>query len=327
MSLFVKEIAQAGPLIRFIYSNNSEIILKPPFQLLQQGTNSTNNRVNNFYVVTGRHVRNEAKLRVRNPKFGLRVTRLNGVPFSGDFEALGDEIAGIIVDAELAAGSGVPVVVDTDDVTNVSTVVGNTATDALDTLQTLVNTINTQLSNLDSNDIINISTVLGVDVTDALDTLQTLINTLGTDDIINDSTVPGLTDTDALDFLLGVAEGLPTEVPDSQVMNANPITGTQDDYEPTEEGKDFNDVQFILLNPTNNLNIEGILAPSPIRRVIKIMYNNSTNRRIRYRNNRPSSAANNRIITNGNISVDQQECAIFIYNTVSLKWNIIALNN
>jgi hypothetical protein len=93
--------------------------------------------------------------------------------------------------AEPVSGLGIT----TDDVDNVSSVPGATATGAFDNLKG-------RIDGLTSSLISNVSTVAGATVTAALDTLKGLIAALTTTLIANVSTVPGMTATDALNFLV-----------------------------------------------------------------------------------------------------------------------------
>lgn len=348
----VTQIDSSGNDIIFTFSNTVTVTLTAPFVLDQYGIIQTKgNIINNYYIIKGRQ---ERKIR-----FGNSVTLINGIAFAGDFEQLGDEITQIIID--INGGSGGPV--DTDGVTNVSTVPGATAsdaleslealinalntddiannstvtgidlTDALDQLQTLINNLQTSVSNLDSSDISNVSGVLGIDVTAALNTLESLINALNSDDIANNSTVPGADVTDALDDLQSQINtpappsSFPSSFTDAQTMIADSITGDQNNYLPTQAGKNFEDVELIYITPTNNLNIDGLQAPVPPRRAIKILVNNSTNRRFTLRNNRASSAAANRFLIGGNERIEDSQSAFLVYNTVASRWNLISKHN
>ena len=226
----------------FTYDNSTKDVVQGPFILSKFGPASGNINENNFYIIKGRDQ--------KETRFGLAVTEINGIAFTGTFDQLGNEVNTLIIEAS-----------------------------------------STPPSSLTSDDIINTSLLGGVTVSEALLT----------------------------------ASFFPEKFYDNQTMNADPITGTINDYIPTEIGKIYRDVQFIFLNPTNNVNIDGLLAPTSGSFEIKILFNNSTNRRIRLRNNRTSSVATNRFLFNGNITIQQKESAVLFYNYVLQRWHCFAI--
>lgn len=226
----------------FTYDNLTKDVVQGPFILSKFGPASGNINNNNFYIIKGRDQ--------KETRFGLAVTQIDGLPFTGTFDDLGDLVNTLIIQASSSAPS-----------------------------------------DLTSDDIVNVSPLEGLTVSDAL---------------------------------LNAAK-FPEKFYDDQTMNADPITGTINDYLPSETGKIYRDIQFIFLNPTNNVNIDGLLAPTSGSFDIKILFNNSTNRRIRLRNNRTTSAANNRFLFNGNITIQQKECAVLFYNYVLERWHCFAI--
>lgn len=106
----------------------------------------------------------------------------------------------------------------------------------------------------------------------------------------------------------------------STATGITPITsGNLDDFNPIG----LESADTIIADNTGNNNITGLKAPDPVARVRKRFFVKGAGG-IRFKDNDPSSAANNRFLTGGNVDVNADEAGIDLeYDIDVSRWRFI----
>jgi len=204
-------------------------------------------------------------------------------------------------------------------------------------LQNALDSLQSTIDNLNASDINNDSAVVGANVAAALNTLNNAlagILPISSNSVTNESAVIGATVTAALNELLNIIGDVinnpsaiyPSQFSEGQTMIADTIIGNQDNYEPTQVGKNFDEIQIVYLRPINNLDISGLIAPiDNSKRVVKYLMNDSGNRNIKLKNNNNNSLPANRFLFEKDLTIKDRQGLIVVYNPIELRWNAVTL--
>lgn len=126
-----------------------------------------------------------------------------------------------------------------------------------------------------------------------------------------------LNDTDNIEF------GKSTAYADSAILTPTALSVDVNDYNPTgfQDGSGNIVVSVLRLQTDGSgvKDITGLLASTTlVGEVIMIM--NIGTQNIRIMNNNALSSVENRFLLNANAVLGQNECASFIYDTISQRW-------
>ena len=126
--------------------------------------------------------------------------------------------------------------------------------------------------------------------------------------------------TNALSGAYVVVDGA-IEIGDDAVLAPTQITSNQNDYNPTGwvVGGEVQ-VSFLVLDADGNYNLTGLEAPVPAKRMRVTIFNNSATQNLTFVNNSGSSDAENRFLSNGNVTLNEKEAIDFIYSPLELRW-------
>ena len=81
---------------------------------------------------------------------------------------------------------------------------------------------------------------------------------------------------------------------------------------------------LLRLNVTGNYTLSGIIPPDINQGNLLFLRNVGTGN-LSLKNNNAGSGANNRFLMGGNHNVQSNESAIFVYDTIDLRWAIFGL--
>jgi hypothetical protein len=79
-------------------------------------------------------------------------------------------------------------------------------------------------------------------------------------------------------------------------------------------------VSILVLDATSNVSISGLERPSPAKTMEVILFNNSATSNITLLNNNAGSTAENRFLSNGNVTINEKEAVRVFYSTSELRW-------
>lgn len=196
-------------------------------------------------------------------------------------------------------------------------------------LQNALNSLQSTIDNLNASDIANDSAVTGANVAAALNTLNSALGSIlpvPSNSVTNNSAVTGVTVTNALNTLLNTpAIVSPSQFSEGQTMIADIINVDQDDYTPTQVGKDWQNVQLVYLTPNSNVEITGLTAPTGNNRAIKYLMNDSGNRNVKLKNNNNNSIPANRFLLEKDLTIKDRQALLIVYNPIELRWNAVTL--
>lgn len=131
--------------------------------------------------------------------------------------------------------------------------------------------------------------------------------------------------TDLQNALDAINGSLSSEFSDDQTMIADAINVNQDDYTPTQISKNWQTTQLLYLNPTLNVDITGLTAPTGNGRAIKYLMNNASNRDIKLKNNSNNSLPANRFLFEKDLIIKDRQGLVIVYNPIELRWNAVTL--
>ena len=117
----------------------------------------------------------------------------------------------------------------------------------------------------------------------------------------------------------------PVEFTSDAILVAPTIAANQNDYNPNDGVKDFNtggrvNVAILVIDATSNVNITGLVAPSPAKTMRVIIFNNSATNNITLQNNNAGSVAANRFLSNGNVTINEKESVECFYSVSEQRW-------
>ncbi len=84
---------------------------------------------------------------------------------------------------------------------------------------------------------------------------------------------------------------------------------------------------YLLLNPTNDIDITGITAPLEAIYQVLFISNISNSKKVKLKNNNSSSSSDNRFLFKGDITIEKNMGQIIIYDQVMSKWRSLTKNN
>ena len=99
------------------------------------------------------------------------------------------------------------------------------------------------------------------------------------------------------------------------------ITGHQNDYNPVG----LQETILILLNSSGNFSVTGLQKPVPDGTRVIYIFNIGANN-IVFKDNDAGSLAANRILLGANKTVQNGEGLILIYDNISQRWRVPAIN-
>jgi len=104
---------------------------------------------------------------------------------------------------------------------------------------------------------------------------------------------------------------------------------------PVTSGSDIDDLNhanlssgnYLLLNPTNDIELTGITEPSTAIYQVLFISNISNSKKVKLKNNDSSSSANNRFRLKGDITIEKNMGQIIIYDQSVNRWRSLTKHN
>ncbi len=84
---------------------------------------------------------------------------------------------------------------------------------------------------------------------------------------------------------------------------------------------------YLLINPSSDIEITGILAPAAGINQMLFFSNTSNSKKVKFKNNNSSSSSANRFLLKGDITVEKNMGLILIYDHVANRWRCVTKQN